>query len=60
MFIKGNCAIYIDKNLEVFEKCTGIFVLWTTGISFQIREVYGMHKKNKVKTESDVITHFVH
>ena len=27
MFIKGNCAIYIDKNLKVFKNSTGIFVL---------------------------------
>ena len=29
MFIKGKCAIYIDKNLRVYEKSTVIFVLWT-------------------------------
>ena len=28
MFIKGKCAIYIDKNLRVYENSTGIFVLW--------------------------------
>ena len=28
MLIKGNCAIYIDKNLKVYENITGIFVLW--------------------------------
>ena len=28
MFIKGKCAIYIDKNLRVYEKSTVIFVLW--------------------------------
>ena len=28
MFIKGKCAIYIDKNLRVYEKGTVIFVLW--------------------------------
>ena len=28
MFIKGNCAIDIDKNLKVYENITGIFVLW--------------------------------
>ena len=27
MFIKGNCANYIDKNLRVYENSTGIFVL---------------------------------
>ena len=27
MFIKGKCAIYIDKNLRVYENSTGIFVL---------------------------------
>ena len=28
MFIKGNWAIYIDKNLKIYENSTGIFVLW--------------------------------
>ena len=28
MFIKGNCVIYIDKNLKVYVNSTGIFVLW--------------------------------
>ena len=28
MFIKGKCAIYIDKNLGVYENRTVIFVLW--------------------------------
>ena len=28
MFVKGNCAIYIDKNLKLYENSTGIFVLW--------------------------------
>ena len=28
MFIKGKCAIYIDKNLRVYENSTVIFVLW--------------------------------
>ena len=28
MFTKGKCAIYIDKNLRVYEKSTVIFVLW--------------------------------
>ena len=28
MFIEGNCAIYIDKNLKVSENSTGISVLW--------------------------------
>ena len=27
MFIKGKCAIYIDKNLRVYENSTVIFVL---------------------------------
>ena len=27
MFIKGNCAIYIDKNLKVYENNTGILIL---------------------------------
>ena len=26
--MKGNCAIYIDNNLKVYENSTGIFVLW--------------------------------
>ena len=29
MFIKGNCAIYIDKNLKVYENNTVLFVLWS-------------------------------
>ena len=29
MFIKGNCATYIDKNLKVYENSTVLFVLWT-------------------------------
>ena len=29
MFIKGKCAIYIDKNLRVYENSTVIFVLWS-------------------------------
>ena len=28
MFIKGNWAIYIDKNIKIYENSTGIFVLW--------------------------------
>ena len=27
MFIKGKCAIYIDKNLKFYENSTGILVL---------------------------------
>ena len=27
MFIKGDCAIYIDKNLKVYENSTVLFVL---------------------------------
>ena len=27
MFIKGNCAIYIDKNLKVYENSTVLFFL---------------------------------
>ena len=29
MFTKGKCAIYIDKNLKVYENSTDIFVLWS-------------------------------
>ena len=28
MFIKGNCAVYIAKNLKVYENSTVIFVYW--------------------------------
>ena len=28
MFIKGNCAIYINKNLKVYKNSTVLFVLW--------------------------------
>ena len=28
MFIKGNCAIYINNNLKVYENSTVLFVLW--------------------------------
>ena len=28
MSIKGKCAIYIDKNLRVYENSTGILILW--------------------------------
>ena len=38
MFIEGNCAIYIDKNLKVYEKSTVIFVLCSklTGLNFVV------------------------
>ena len=35
MFIKGKCAIYIDKNLRVYEKSTVIFVLCFTLYTLQ-------------------------
>ena len=34
MFIKGKCAIYIDKNLRVYENSTVIFVLCQKPIIF--------------------------
>ena len=51
MFIKGKCAIYIDKNLRVYEKSTGIFVLWTNikKISFlETNQKYTLNPKGEI------------
>ena len=41
MFIKGKCAIYIDKNPRVYEKSTGIFVLWRNVRGCKNEEIFG-------------------
>ena len=56
MFIKGNCAIYIDKNLKVYESSTGIFVRWSRGTKKDFFVSKKMIAKSYVLFKSKPIT----
>ena len=36
MFIKDNCAIYIDKNLKIYENVTVLLVLWLNPCAIEL------------------------
>ena len=50
MFIKGNCAMYIAKNLKVFENNTGIFVLWRVQLSYGSPAIFIQINKTSLET----------
>ena len=50
MFIWGNCAIYIDKNLKAYENSTGIFVLSTLHIpTLKIPDINNIKVSNSLE-----------
>ena len=54
MFIKGKCAIYIDKNLRVYENSTVIFVLWVKQYASARMAVGIKRKENVVIPDNDL------